>query len=173
MKRLTALGISIGVLAGLFTWFAGTVTHLGSWQSPFVVWVAFAAWACFYAVGGRTQGLVKTLVANLSGAVWGWLIVWVAGHILAGSAAVLGLVVALAAFCMCVQAGWAPLAFIPGTFIGAASFFGNATLFWSTVTSLVVGVLFAYASEVLGDVVERGLGGGRNPQVEHPPVAAA
>ena len=55
MERLTALGISIGVLAGLSTWFAGTVTQLGSWQSPFVVWVAFASWACFYAAGGRSQ----------------------------------------------------------------------------------------------------------------------
>ena len=104
--------------------------------------------------------------------VWGWLIVWATGQVLAGSAADLGLFVALAAFGMCVQAGWGPLAFIPGTFIGAASFFGNGTLFWSTVTSLVVGVLLAYASEVLGDVVERGLGARRRPQVAQPPVAA-
>ena len=172
MKRLTALGISIGVLAGLFTWFAGTVTLLGSWQSPFVVWVGFASWACSYAASGRTQGLVKALASNVSGVVWGWLIVWAAGQVLAGSAAVLGLVVALAAFCMCVQAGWGPLAFIPGTFIGAASFFGNGTLFWSTVTSLVVGVLLAYASEVLGDVVERGLGARLRPQVAQLPVGA-
>ncbi len=148
------------------------MTQLGSWQSPFVVWVSFASWACSYAAGGRTQGLVRALVANVSGVGWGWLIVWAAGQVLAGSAAVLGLVVALAAFGMCVQVGWGPLASIPGTFIGAASSFGNGTLFWSAVTSLVVGVLLAYASEVLGDVVERGLGGRRRPQVAQPPVAA-
>ena len=165
MKRLTALGISIGVLAGLFTWFAGTVTQLGSWQSPFVVWVGFAAWACFYAVGGGTAGLVKTAASNVSGVVWGWLIVWAAGQVVAGSAAVLGLFVALAAFGMCVQAGWPPLAFIPGAFIGAASFFGTGALFWSTVVSLVVGVLLAYASERLGDAVEKALGGRRGRHV--------
>jgi hypothetical protein len=55
VERLTALGISIGVLAGPFTWFAGTVTQLGSWQSPFVVWVGFASWACSHAAGGRSQ----------------------------------------------------------------------------------------------------------------------
>ena len=55
MERLTALGISIGVLAGPFTWFAGTVTQLGSWQSPFVVWLGFASWACSHAAGGRSQ----------------------------------------------------------------------------------------------------------------------
>jgi len=172
VQRLTALGISIGVLAGLFTWFAGTVTQLGSWQLPFVVWVGFASWACFYAAGGRTQGLVRALASNVSGVLWGWLIVWATGQVLAGSAAVLGLFVALAAFGMCVQAGWGPLASIPGTFIGAASFFGNGTLFWSTVTSLVVGVLLAHASEVLGDVVGRALGARRRPQVTQPPVAA-
>ena len=42
---------------------------------PFVVWVGFASWACFYAAGGRTQGLVEALASNVSGVVWGWLIV--------------------------------------------------------------------------------------------------
>ena len=69
MKRLTALGISIGVLAGLFTWFAGTVTQLGSWQSPFFVWVGFAAWACFYAVGGGTAHDDRGVVAEERGEV--------------------------------------------------------------------------------------------------------
>jgi hypothetical protein len=162
MKRLVALGISIGVLAGLFTWVAVSVTHIGSWTAPLVVWVGFAAWAVFYAAGGRTGGLVKALASTASGVVWGWLIVWASGHVLAGSAAVLGLFVAIAAFGMCVQAAVGPLAFIPGAFIGAASYFGNGTLFWSTVVSLVAGALLAYASEVLADVIERSLGGRRS-----------
>lgn len=159
MKRLIALGISIGVLAGLFTWVSLTVTHIGSWQAPLVVWVGFAAWACFYAAGGRTGGLVKAVASNASGLVWGWLIVWAAGHVLAGSAAVLGLFVAIAAFGMCMQAAVPPLAFIPGAFVGAAAFFGNATVFWATLVSLVAGALLAYASELLADVIERSLGG--------------
>jgi Protein of unknown function (DUF1097) len=173
MKRLIALGISIGVLAGLFTWFAGTVTSIGGWQTPFVVWVGFAAWACFYAAGGRRPGLVKTLASNASGVVWGWLIVQVVSHVAAGSAAVLGLLVALAAFGMCVQAAWGPLGFIPGAFVGAASFFGTGALFWSTVVSLIIGGLLAYVSEVLGDVIEKRLGASTVPVVEPPPVSAA
>ncbi len=74
MKRLVALGISIGVLAGLFTWVAGSITAIGSLTAPLVVWVGFAAWAVFYAAGGRTAGLVSTLGSTLSGLVWGWLI---------------------------------------------------------------------------------------------------
>jgi len=159
MKRLIALGISIGVLAGLFTWVALTVTHIGGWQAPLVVWVGFGAWACFYAAGGRTGGLVKALGSNAIGLVWGWLIFWAAGHVLAGSAAVLGVFVAIASFGMCVQAAVPPLAFIPGAFVGAAAFFGNGAMFWATLVSLVVGALLAYASELLADLIERALGG--------------
>lgn len=155
MKRLIALGISIGVLAGLFTWFALSVTALGSWTAPFVVWIGFAAWAVFYAAGGGVPGLLKTLGSTLSGLAWGWLILWAATQVSAGSAAVLGLFVALAAFGMCVQAAWAPLAFIPGAFIGAAAYFGNGGIFWATLVSLVAGALLAFASERLGDVVEK------------------
>jgi len=173
VKRLIALGISIGVLAGLFTWVAVSVTNIGAWQAPMVVWVGFAAWACFYAAGGRTGGLVKALASNASGVVWGWLIVQLLGHLAAGSAAVLGLLVAVAAFGMCVQAAWGPLGLIPGAFVGAASFFGTGALFWSTLVSLVVGALLAYASEVLGDVIEKRLGASQVPVVEPPPVSAA
>ena len=74
-----------------------------------------------------------------------------------GSAVVLGLFVALAAFGMCVQAAGGPLAFIPGAFVGAAAFFGNGGTIWSTFVSLVAGALLAYASELLGDLIERAL----------------
>jgi hypothetical protein len=157
MKRLIALGISIGVLAGIFTWFALTVTSIGSWQAPFVVWIGFAAWAVFYAAGGGVPGLTKTLGSTVSGLVWGWLILWAATHVSTGSAAVLGLFVALGAFGMCVQAAWGPLAFIPGAFVGAASYFGNQGIFWATLVSLVVGSLLAFASERGADVIEKAL----------------
>ena len=157
MKRLIALGISVGVLAGLWTVFALSVSSIGGWEAPFVVWIGFAAWATFYAAGGRLPGLTKALGSNLSGLVWGFALLWAATKIAAGSAVVLGVFVALAAFGMCVQAAWSVLAFIPGAFVGAAAFFGNSGLFWSTAVSLVAGGLLAYASELLGDVIEKGL----------------
>ncbi|MEO3936918.1 DUF1097 domain-containing protein [Dermatophilaceae bacterium Soc4.6] len=68
MKRLVAVGISIGILAGLFTWFAfGVLTQVGDWKTPLVVWVGFAACACFYAVGGGTTGLVTNLGSAVAG----------------------------------------------------------------------------------------------------------
>ncbi|MCV2489902.1 DUF1097 domain-containing protein [Geodermatophilus sp. YIM 151500] len=157
MKRLIALGISIGVLAGLWTVLASSVPAIGGWEAPLVVWIGFAAWACFYAAGGRLPGLTKGLASNVSGLLWGFALLWGATAVREGSVAVLGLFVALAAFGMCVQAAWSPLAFIPGAFVGAAAFFGNAGVFWSTLASLVAGALLAYASELLGDLVEKAL----------------
>jgi Protein of unknown function (DUF1097) len=149
VRLLTALGISIGVLAGLFTWVASTVQNLGALASPLVVWVGFAAWACHYAAGGKVAGLRKAIGGNLSGLVWGWLIVQ-AATLLGGTTVALSVAVAVAAFGMCMQARWALISFIPATFVGAASFFGNDTLVLTTLISLVVGALLGYASEVLG-----------------------
>lgn len=157
MKRLIALGISIGVLAGLWTVLALSVPSLGGWQAPLVVWIGFAAWATFYAAGGRVPGLTRALGSNLSGLLWGFALLWAATRVSEGSAVVLGVFVAVAAFGMCVQAAWPPLAFIPGAFVGAAAFFGNSGIFWATAASLVAGALLAYASEILADVIEKGL----------------
>ena len=170
MKRLIALGISIGLLAGAWTVFALSVPAIGGWEAPFVVWIGFAAWATFYAAGGRLPGLTKTLGSNTSGLLWGFALLWAATQINAGSAVVLGVFVALAAFGMCVQATVPLLAFIPGAFIGAAAYFGNAGVFWSTLVSLVAGALLAYASEFLGDVIEKALSGRRAGR--HVPAAA-
>ena len=157
MKRLIALGISIGVLAGLWTIFALSVTAIGGYKAPFVVWIGFAAWAVFYAAGGRLPGLTKTLGSTISGLLWGYVLLWAATQVSEGSAAVLGLFVAIAAFGMCVQAAVPLLAFIPGAFVGAAAYFGSGGVFWSTLLSLVAGALLAYASELLADVVEKAL----------------
>ena len=172
MKRLIALGISIGVLAGLWTVFALSIPAIGGYEAPFVVWIGFAAWATFYAAGGRLPGLTKTLGSNISGLLWGFALLWGATQVAAGSAVVLALFVAVAAFGMCVQATWAPLAFIPGAFVGAAAYFGNAGLFWSTLASLIAGALLAYASELLGDVIEKVLPGRRVDQPVLPTATA-
>ena len=161
MKRLVALGISIGVLAGLWTVLALSVSSIGAWEAPLGVWSGFAAWATFYAAGGRVPGLTKALGSNVSGLLWGFVLLWAATRISEGSAVVLGVFVAIAAFGMCVQAAVPLLAFIPGAFVGAAAFFGNAGIFWSTLVSLVAGALLAYASELLGDLIEKALTAGR------------
>ena len=168
MKRLVAVGLSIGVLAGLFTWFAfGVLTEIGSWKTPLVVWVGFAAWACFYAAGGGTKSLVTNLGSVSSGVVWGFLIVFVWKNVSVTSMALLGLCVGVGAFLMCIQASVPALSFIPGAFIGAASYFGfggasgftqQGYIFASVLVSAVGGLILAFLSERGADIIEKSLG---------------
>lgn len=144
MKAYIGVGLAVGVLAGIWTQVS---TDLG-----LITWVGFIAWACFFAAGGGAAGFKKGLAANLSGVVYGWLVGMVAGAVdLPG---VLAVSIAVAALAMCLQAGWAPLSFIPGAFAGAAAFFGTALAFWPSVLALVIGAVLGWISAVLGDRIQ-------------------
>lgn len=139
MKQYLGVGIAVGVLAGIWTQVS---LSLG-----LITWVAFIAWACFFAAGGGFEGFRKGLAANLSGVVWGWVVSILATTLtFSGSLAVL---VAVIAFILCIQAGWAPLSFIPGAFAGTAVFFGTAFAFWQTVAALVIGAGLGWLSAVI------------------------
>ena len=66
MDVLVALAISIGVLIAGWTYVA-----LGPAALP--VWAGIVAWGCFFAAGGKTTGLTKTIASNLSGVLWAFL----------------------------------------------------------------------------------------------------
>src|ERR671920_692673 len=66
MDALVALALSIGVLIAGWTYVA-----LGPGALP--VWAGIVAWGCFFAAGGKTEGLVKTIASNLSGVLWAFL----------------------------------------------------------------------------------------------------
>jgi hypothetical protein len=109
MKALVNIGITVGILAGLWTQFSSSF--------GLITWVGFVGWACYFAAGGKREGLMKAVPASLSGALWGGAVVWTVG--LATFPAVLPISVGVAAFLMCVQARWKVLSYIPATFAGA------------------------------------------------------
>jgi hypothetical protein len=119
MKPYIGVGLSVGVLAGLWTQVSG---DLG-----LITWVAFVAWACFFAAGGGATGFFKGLSA---------------------------IGVGIAALAMCLQAGWAPLSFIPGAFAGTAVFFGTQLSFWPTTVSLIIGAALGWLSAFFGDRIQ-------------------
>lgn len=137
MKALVTIGITVGILAGLWT----------QLSTPFglITWVGFVGWACYFAAGGKREGLIKAIPASLSGALWGSAIVWTAGAVTLP--AILPISVGLAAFAMCVQARWRVLSFIPGTFAGCAAFFGTSFDFAATCLALTVGAFLGWLSE--------------------------
>ena len=151
MDVLVALGISIGILIAIWTYIA-----LGVAALP--VWAGIIAWGCFFAAGGKTAGLTKTLAANLSGVVWAFLAL-TAWNNFGGGVPVLAVLVGIAAFFMVLQAKIPALSFIPGAFLGAATAVGvvvGANGTWTkTIIALVAGAVLGYLSELLAGAISR------------------
>lgn len=145
MDALVALALSIGVLIAGWTYLA-----LGVASLP--VWAGIVAWATFFAAGGKTEGLLKTIASNLSGVLWAFLALYL-WNSFGGGVPLLSLLVGLAAFIMVIQAKIPALGFIPGAFLGAAtavSVVVGASGSWvATIVALVAGAIFGYVSEML------------------------
>src|SRR2546430_11158767 len=110
MDMLMAVAVSIGVLI------AGWV-KVGAMAS-LTVPAGIVAWACFFAAGGKIQGLQKAIASNLSGVVWVWIAMALVGAMNLGSIA--WIVIGVVAFMLVIQSKVAALSFIPGAFCGAA-----------------------------------------------------
>ncbi len=151
MDALVALALSIGILIAGWTYLA-----LGVAALP--VWAGIVAWGCFFAAGGKTAGLTKTIAANLSGVLWAFLALYLWNR-LGGGVPMLSALVGVAAFMMVIQAKIPALSFIPGAFLGAAtavSVVVGANGTWSsTVIALVAGAIFGYVSEMLAGAIGR------------------
>ena len=138
MDILVALGITIGVLAGVWGVVAGNLALL--------TWAGFVSWACYYASGGKVEGLKKTIAANLAGVAWGFLMVVGANTL--GFTYAIGVTIAIGAFFMCVEAKISLLSFIPGAFAGCAVYFGSGLNWQGAVIALVIGAILGYASDM-------------------------
>jgi hypothetical protein len=151
-KFLIAVTISIFLLAGLFNFVYELYARSSiTFSLVGLVPAGFLGWATFYAAGGGKGGLIKGIPANMSGILWGVVIVliWQAMNF-----NMLGafLAVAVGAGAMCFQAHLKPFGFIPGAFIGCSTFFAvgatvdGATL-WPSIIGLLMGLLLGYVSE--------------------------
>lgn len=151
MDALVALAISIGVLIAGWTYVALEFAALP-------VWAGIVAWGCFFAAGGKTTGLAKTIAANLAGVIWAFLALQAAQQF-GGAGSILALMVGIAAFFMVVEAKIPALSFIPGAFLGAAtavSVVVGANGRWtSTILALVIGAVLGYVSELLAGAITR------------------
>ena len=106
MDMLMALAVSIGVLIALWVKFGGLI------GVAIAVPAGIVAWACFYAAGGKTQGLQKAIAANLSGVVW----VLLANLVISGAGlqSFGWIVIGIVAFLIVMQSKLPVLSFIPG-----------------------------------------------------------
>src|SRR5271167_4038376 len=68
MTELLALSVSVAVLGGIWAFIA-----LGPLAGFALVWVGFIAAGCFFAAGGDTKALIKTIVGMIYGAIIAWI----------------------------------------------------------------------------------------------------
>ncbi len=148
MDTLMGLAISIGVLIGAWVWVGP--------KAGLAVPAGIIAWACFYAAGGKMQGLQKTIAANLSGVIW----VAIANAVIGMGMGSIGFVIiGVAAFFIVLQAKIPALSFIPGGFCGAAVTAGSGATspkdYGMVAVALVVGAVLGYVSELGGGMIAK------------------
>ncbi|NNM63723.1 MAG: DUF1097 domain-containing protein [Burkholderiales bacterium] len=158
MKSKEAYTVSIGVLAVVDTYLTATVL-------PVPVWVTFIAWASFFIVGGGNKGLVQSVASNLSGLAISSLTLLTMA-VLPSTPLVAAVLVGIGSAAM-VQASRATLlSILPAIVWGFASTVGTTVATGKPITTvgidnpalvaataLVVGALFGYVSEVLGEAL--------------------
>ncbi len=171
MSSLVALCVSIGVLGGVATYLA-----LGPLAGFILIWGIFIGWATFFAIGGNTAALKKTITCNVFGVVCAWLMaVILLNTPLGGLGAIgAGIAVGVTVLGMCLAAHLPALDAIPASVYGYAATaayllqtegaldmgpltavnFSNALILISV--SLVVGALFGLASGKLSGVLASG-----------------
>jgi hypothetical protein len=139
-----AQAISIGLLLAVWDVLSGMV-HLS-------IYPGIIAMGCFYASGGKTEGLVKTLAGLLTGAFWA-LAATQLGDILGNARVVNALVVGLAGVVMVFQSRFAVLSFLAGAIVGAGALLSFPNLMPEGlvrfVGALIVGAILGYLSEML------------------------
>lgn len=155
MTMLLALTVSIGLLAVVATWmFLGPLAAMN-----FQIWQAFIALASFFHNGGKTDGLVKTVVCMSFGSVVGMLSVMLAGQLGGLGAFAAPVAVGIGAAAIVLAAHIPQLSTIPSCVYGFASVAGlillgkdmtpmNAIV--PTIGSIVLGAIFGWLSETIG-----------------------
>lgn len=119
MKSLVALSVTIGVMGGI-----AAALCLGPLAGIVLIWVAFIAWACYFAVGGDAKALQNTIVCGILGALFAWLtLVIILGIPLASVLSLpiwAGIVIAITVTIMCLLAQMEFFSVIPATVFGYA-----------------------------------------------------
>ena len=149
MDMLMALALSIGILIAAWV-------KLGP-MANLAVPAGIIAWGCFFAAGGKMQGLQKTVAATISGVFWVWLAMTLVGMMNMGNVAFI--IIGIVAFILVMQSKVATFSFIPGAFCGAAvtawASPSDARGYLMVALALLVGAVLGYVSEWAGGMMAK------------------
>lgn len=123
MNSLSALSVSIGVLAGLATFLA-----VGPLSGVFLIWVATISWAAYFALGGTHEVAKNIGVCSVFGVVVAWYaayeIATISPDTLLGFPLMAAVIVTFTVIAMCLAANIPALATIPASVLGYSATFG-------------------------------------------------
>ena len=122
MNKLTSLSLSIGVLAGLATYFA-----IGPAAGVFFIWAATIAWAAYFLLGANTEAVSNTIINGIFGVFMAWLtailLLKIDPEASIGVEILTALIVGGAVIVMCLFANLPQFAVIPVGVLGYSSTF--------------------------------------------------
>jgi hypothetical protein len=162
MDLITALAIVIGALAAVATWLC-----LGPAAGVLAVWALFIGWGSFFHTGGKEDGLKKSAICHIWGAVLAAITLVIIGS--AGQGLIVNaLLVGISVFVLVMGAKVPLLSTIPAAVYGYAStaaavllanpaILGNSSAVFKaaalTALSLIVGNIFGYVSEKIAGLL--------------------
>ncbi len=122
MNSLTALSVSIGVLAGLATFLA-----VGPLAGVFFIWAATISWAAYFALGGDDDAAKNMAICGVFGVFMAWYAAVQLTNISAdatlGFPAMAAIVVTISVIVSCLAANLKVLSCIPATVLGYSATF--------------------------------------------------
>ncbi|GFO73845.1 hypothetical protein BPLS_P0147 [Bathymodiolus platifrons methanotrophic gill symbiont] len=123
MNSLSALSVSIGVLAGLATFLA-----VGPLSGVFLIWAATISWAAYFALGGTDEAAKNTVVCSIFGVVVAtyaaYEIATISPNTALGFPLMAAVIVTVTVIAMCLAANIPALSAIPASVLGYSATFG-------------------------------------------------
>jgi hypothetical protein len=122
MDKLTALSLSIGVLAGIATFFA-----IGPAAGVFFIWAATIAWAAYFLLGANQEAVINTIINGIFGVFMAWItaliLLKIDPNVAPGFEVLAAVTVAATVIVLCLSAKLPAFAIIPVGVLGYSSTF--------------------------------------------------
>jgi hypothetical protein len=122
MNSLTALSVSIGVLAGVATFLA-----VGPLSGIFLIWAATIAWAAYYFLGANEAAVKNTITCGIFGVFMAWVtalqLTDIAPDVFLGFPFWAAVTVAISVVALCYAANIPQLSAIPASVLGYSATF--------------------------------------------------
>ena len=156
MSELLALSVSVAVLGGIWAFIA-----LGPLAGNTLVWVGFIAAGCFFAAGGDTKALTKTIVGMIYGAVIAWIALLIIANVAVPALGAVwpAIIVGITVFFLVIVASADLLSCVPANVYGYAALVGytlsanawgaltapnNSNPLFLTIVSAILGAILGY-----------------------------